>query len=522
MKKLPIGISTFDKMSQGNYLYVDKTRTIVELITQGGGYYFLSRPRRFGKSLLVSTLKEIFLGHQELFQGLYIYDNIEWTPHPVIHLDLSTIDKTDPADLQDYLLSILNRLNAEHDLQVTPIGVKMYFANILEMLAKKYAAGVVVLIDEYDKPILDHLDDIPTAKAVRDILKNFYGALKGSDAHLHFVLLTGVSKFSQVSIFSDLNNLDDITLDSRYATLLGYTQQELEHYFDEYLSLVCREFGLQRDPLLAEIQAWYDGYSWNGRDHVYNPVSILNFFSKRDFANYWFSTGTPTFLIQLAKQVEVDVSQLERKQVSRLLFDSFALDKMNIFALLFQAGYLTITEVQRKRFAPFYTLRYPNREVKEAFVTYLLESVTDNTFDEIQTVAEALREHLEDGHLEEFIQGIRAIFAKIPYTLHLEKEAYYHSLFYMVACLVGIDIELEVLTDKGRIDGVLEFDETVYVIEFKYGKPGSDMDTLTANAMTQIRRKRYAERYSHDPRRCVLLGIGFVDKEIGYTSQESR
>jgi len=340
--------------------------------------------------------------------------------------------------------------------------------------------------------------------------------------HLHFVLLTGVSKFSQVSIFSDLNNLDDITLDPKYVTLLGYTQQELEHYFDDYLSAYCREKGVQREALLTEIQTWYNGYSWNGRNRVYNPVSILNFFSKRDFANYWFSTGTPTFLIQLAKQIRVDVSAFEHKQVSRLLFDSFELENMNIFALLFQTGYLTITEVQRKRSAPYYTLRYPNREVKEAFVTYLLEAFTDNGFDEIQTVAETLREHLEDGNLEEFIQGIRAIFAKIPYTLHLEKEAYYHSLFYMIACLIGINIELEVLTDKGRIDGVLDFEDKIYIIEFKYGKPGSDSTTLAHNAIQQIQKKQYAERYQNDARPCVLLGIGFTGKEIGYQLVENE
>jgi hypothetical protein len=515
MKKLPIGVQTFEKMIHGQYLYVDKTAHIFRLISQGGDYFFLSRPRRFGKSLLVSTLKELFQGHKELFQDLFIYDKIEWASYPVIHLDFLVIPCDTEARLTQGIRDVLGEIAAQHEIELQRRDYDTAFRELIAKLAEKHQQPVVVLVDEYDKPILDHLDNLSLAEENRKILKNFYGTLKGSDAHLEFVLLTGVSKFSQVSIFSDLNNLNDITLDAQYATLLGYTQQELEHYFDDYLHLVCQEFEVPRDALLRAIQAWYNGYSWNARDRVYNPVSILNCLSKREFANYWFSTGTPTFLIRLAKQMKIDVSELECRQVSRLLFDSFELDKMNIFALLFQSGYLTITDMQRKRLAPYYTLRYPNREVKEAFVTYLLESFTENTFDEIQITAERLREDLEAGNLDGFMQGIRAIFAKIPYTLHLEQEAYYHSLFYMVAVLLGVEIELEVLTDKGRIDGVLELPDMIYVIEFKYGKSGADLDTLTSKALKQLQEKHYAERFLTDPRQCLLLGIGFADKEIG-------
>lgn len=516
MKKLPIGVYTFDKMSGEDYLYVDKTRQIFELMTQGGGYYFLSRPRRFGKSLLVSTLKEIFLGHKELFRGLYIYDKIDWKPHPVIHLDLLKVDKAAPTDLQDSLLSMLHRLNEEHQLQIEPIGVKMYFANIIEKLAKKYAAKVVVLVDEYDKPIIDHIENIHIARANRDILKNFYGALKGSDAYLEFALLTGVSKFSQVSIFSDLNNLDDITLAPQYATLLGYTQQEVEQYFADYLNAYCQEKGRPREAALAEIQAWYDGYSWNGKDRVYNPVSMLNFFSKKQFKNYWFATGTPTFLINLIKHKQIEITEFEQTRVADILFDSYDFDRMDVITLLFQSGYLTISEMYEDSYGVEYLLDYPNKEVKEAFLTYLFEGFTTSHLGEVQIVARQLRQCLQQQDLERFIEIMQSLFAKIPYTLHIQEEAYYHSLFYIVAVLLGVEIDVEVLTDKGRIDGVIELKKTIYVIEFKYGKAGSDLNTLTEKALAQIRKKHYTQRYADDPRPCLLLGIGFVEKEIGY------
>ncbi len=515
MKKLPIGMYTFSDLIQHGYVYVDKTPYIHSLISTGK-YYFLSRPRRFGKSLLVSTLKEIFLGHQELFQGLYIYDKIEWTPHPVIYLDYSHIDHTTPESLEQGLLKFLNTLNAEHELEVEPLGFRWYFSQIIEKLAQKYGQRVVVLVDEYDKPIIDHLDDVSLAREHRKMLKNFYGTLKGSDAHLEFVLLTGVSKFTQVSIFSDLNNLNDITLAPQYATLLGYTQQELEHFFEEYLTAHCQKKGCSREALLADIKEWYNGYSWNGEDRLYNPVSILNFFSQNRFRNYWFSTGTPTFLINLIRHEQIEVTTFEQIRVADIRFDSYDFDRMDAVVLLFQSGYLTIRELYEDSFGVEYLLDYPNREVKDAFLTYLFEGFTSSQLGEVQVAARQLYRCLQQQDMAGFIGILQALFAKIPYTLHIKEEAYYHSLFYMVAALLGVEIDLEVLTDKGRIDGVLELKDRIYVIEFKYGKAGSDMGKLTEKAIAQIRDKKYAQRYSQDQRQCLLLGIGFVDKEFGY------
>jgi len=514
MKKLPIGIQTFAEIIKEEYLYVDKTRHIAELI-QTGKYLFLSRPRRFGKSLLVSTFSEIFAGNKALFQGLYIYDKIEWQPHPVIVIDFAAIDFSTEIDLRDGLIQLMDSINDDEQLNVEKRGFKAYFKNIIIALSKKYGK-VVVLVDEYDKPIVEHMDDIEMAAKNREILRNFFGVLKSADAFLHFVFLTGVSKFARVSIFSDLNNLLDITLSKQFSTLLGYTQNELESYFDKHIQTLCFELGLKKAHLLAQIKTWYDGYSWNGKDRMYNPFSILNLFAMRRFSNYWFATGTPTLLIKLIKQTKLEVTEFENKTVSEIIFDSYKIDNLNIFALLFQTGYLTITHVDTQDIPTEYTLNYPNFEVKQAFVTYLFESFTNNGLEEIKPAAKSLRRYLQEDDLEGFMNLIRALLAKIPYPLHIEQEAYYHSLFYMISVLMGVEIDLEVLTDKGRIDGVLTLEDKIYLIEFKYGKAGTKMETLTKQAIKQIRTKNYEERFMNESRPRLLLGVGFVEKELGY------
>lgn len=503
-------------MIEDQYLYVDKTRHILELLN-AGKYIFLSRPRRFGKSLLVSTLKEIFSGNKELFQGLFIYDKIDWQTYPVIHLDLSRVSCDDDKILKQSLISSLTSVACDFNITLSEKFLKDRFFELIKALYTTSQQKVVVLIDEYDKPIIDFAENPEQAKKNRNVLKDFYGILKGGDQYIRFVFLTGVSKFSRVSIFSGLNNLNDITLSSRYATLLGYTQEELESYFADYIQQYCKQRTLSQDHLLAKIRTWYNGYSWNGEDTVYNPVSVLKLFDEQKFGNYWFATGTPTFLIQLVKRMHTDITQFDNKIVSDILFESYDLDNMNILALLFQTGYLTITNmVENEEDGTEYTLNFPNREVKDAFLTYLFEGFTTQNKSDVQIAAHQLRRCLQRNDLQEFITIIRSMFAKIPYTLHIEEEAYYHSLFYMIAALMGVDINLEVLTDKGRIDGVLEFEDKVYVIEFKYGKAGSDMETLTDKAVQQIQEKNYAERYRNDPRTCFLLGVGFVEKKIGY------
>jgi hypothetical protein len=517
MKKLPIGIQTFSKIIKDNCVYVDKTRHIAELI-DSGTYFFLSRPRRFGKSLLVSTLSEIFSGNQALFQGLYIYDQIEWQSYPVIVIDFNRISYSTDEVFKSSLLSFLDQMAEKYRIFLTSQFVRDKFAELIEKIAEKTQQKVVVLIDEYDKPIVDHIDDIEKASKNREILRDFFGVLKSSDAFLRFVFLTGVSKFSRVSIFSDLNHLRDITLSKQFATLLGYTQTELESYFDNYIQTFCFELGIKKAQLLTQIKAWYNGYSWNAKDRLYNPFSILNLFAEQQFDNYWFASGTPTFLMKLIKKNALDATQLENKTVSKIIFDSYNLENLNIFALLFQTGYLTITHIDTQDLLPEYTLNYPNLEVKNALITHLFEMFTKNRLDEIQPAAKHLRQYLQTENLEDFMNLIRALFAKIPYPLHIEQEAYYHSLFYMILILMGVEIDLEVLTDKGRIDGVLTFEDKIYLIEFKYGKAGSKMDRLTHKALSQIKDKNYGERFLNDLRPRIYLGVGFAGKEIGYVT----
>ncbi len=515
MKKLPLSVQTFSEMINDNNIYVDKTQQIAKLI-QAGKYVFLSRPRRFGKSLLVSTLSEIFSGNQALFQGLYIYDKIDWQPYPVIMIEFNGISYDNEEVFKASLSAFLDKVAGKHNLVLVSPFIREKFAELIEKLSEKAQQKVVILIDEYDKPIVDYVDNVEKATKNREILRNFFGVLKHSDAYLRFVFLTGVSKFSRVSIFSELNNLRDITLSKEFATLLGYTQTELEDYFAQHIQSLCFELSLKKEVLLAKIKTWYNGYSWNGKDKMYNPFSILNLFAEQQFDNYWFVSGTPTFLMKLIKKTAFDATTFENQKVSKIVFDSYNIENMNIFALLFQTGYLTITHIDKQARTLQYILNYPNFEVKEAFVTFLFESFTENGLEEIQPKAEELRTYLEEENLEGFMNIMKALFAKIPYQLHLEKEAYYHSLFYMILVLMGVEIDLEVLTDKGRIDGVLALPDKIYLIEFKYGNTGTEMSDLTKKALSQIKNKKYGERFLTDKRPQVFLGVGFVEKEIGY------
>ena len=515
MKSLPLGVQDFSDLIAQNCLYVDKTRQIAAMIGEGK-YFFLSRPRRFGKSLLVSTLKAFFEGRRDLFRGFWLEQREDWTPHPVIHFDASLIPRDTEARLTAGLFEFCQQVAEQYGVALRTKEYDAAFAELIRRLAERSDANVVVLIDEYDKPILDALPDLAGARRQRDILKNFYEILKGSDQYLRFVFITGVSKFSKVSVFSGLNNLRDITLSPHFATLAGYTQEELERDFDEHLQQASLQNHLTRAALLADIRRWYNGYSWNGEDRVYNPFSVLNFFAEQQFGNYWFASGTPTFLLNLITSQQYETTEFENKRVPELIFDGGDLEQMNVFALLFQTGYLTITAKERDYAGATYTLNYPNFEVKQAFLTLLLHRFTTYRLEDVPLLAKSLRHDLEQRNIEGFIRSMRGLFAKIPYTLHLPQEAYYHSLFYMILALMGVEIDLEVLTDQGRIDGVLACRSAIYVIEFKYGGKGSNMQALTSHAIRQIETTHYADHFLNDPRPCILLGVGFIEKEIGY------
>jgi len=503
MKDLPIGMHTFSDIIRDNYLYVDKTKDIYTLLAERGKYYFLSRPRRFGKSLLISTLKEIFSGNKELFKGLWIYDKLEWQKYQVIHLDFMNISLDTPEILKESLRQFIYKIAGQNGLTLEEN--KNYKQAFVELIEKLYESSgkIVILIDEYDKPIIDFIEKQEIALQNRVILKNFYSTLKGMDEYLKFVFITGVSKFSKVSIFSDLNNLRDITLNPKYATLLGCTRDELRQYFDDRLEQLTREQTETKAEWLQDIKTWYNGYSWDGENFVYNPYSILNLFQEGRFANYWFETGSPSFLVRLIKKYKIDLDELENFKAGEELFSSYEIDGMHVASLLFQTGYLTIKQIlpaaRRKR---FYILSYPNLEVKEAFLVYLLGDYSPGLAERISVMVEELKSSLGKDQMERFFEILRSLFAGIPYDIFVkDREAYYQTVIYLVLMLIGIDIKTEVKTNLGCMDVVVETGDHIYVLEFK-------LDTAD-NALNQIKEKKYYQKYLSFHKKIKLIGVAF-------------
>ncbi len=500
MQKLPIGIQSFKDLREENYLYVDKTELIYKLMNTGK-FVFLARPRRFGKSLLTTTLREIFRGNKALFQGLWIEDKIDWQPRPVILInfnDLNFLEKSLAVALNE----TMDKLAAEQGVVLTSLDYKTKFQELITRLS--HSKKVVLLIDEYDKAITDLLENEERVQENVATLKNFYSVLKSTASeHLHFVFLTGVSKYGKVSIFSDLNNLLDITLDQRFATLLGYTQSELEHYFPDRIDQLAQRYNKSRPDMLAMIVHWYNGFSWDGVNTVYVPFSTLVFLEQQTFTNLWFSTATPSFLIKLLRQKQIPAYELERIGGGTALVESADITNINVHALLFHSGYLTVKQVRiGVNGQAQYILGYPNFEVAQAFQQYLLADYLSKPVDHLaSTLLFQLEETLHRQNVEGFINVLKSVFASIPHTLFLPQEAYYHSLIYLLLKLLGFTIHAEPLTNLGRIDAVLELSEAVYILEFK-------MSTAQI-ALQQIRDKQYDLPYCNQGKPIHLLGIAF-------------
>lgn len=513
MKRLPLGIQTISEIITNKYLYIDKTKSITALI-QEGKYFFLSRPRRFGKSLLISTLKEIFEGNRVLFKGLYIYDKIAWETHPVIHIDFSVIAHTNDEVLTTALRLFFDKIALKHGITLTGSAVSDIFNDLVEKLHDMYNQKVVVLVDEYDKPILDVVTDLAIAKKNRNILRDIFSVLKGADQYLKFVFMTGVSKFSKVSIFSGLNNIKDITLSADFSTLLGITDDELRTAFSDRLEKLADKEHLPVDALLDKIRRWYNGYSWDGVKRVYNPTSLLNLFFDNKFDNYWFATGTPTFLIEMMRKNNYEIPEIEQTQVGANIIDSYDIDYVDINSLLLQTGYLTIKSIEKIDEEYLYTLAYPNHEVKDSLLHYIIAHFTGNPISKIKPLHIQLKQALRKKDLQRFLTILTSLFAGIPYNLQVKNESYYHSLCYMVLALMGVTINLEVLSDKGRVDGVLTLENCIYIIEFKLG-------TAKA-AMKQIKESKYYQPFLNKGKEVLLLGIGgFAKKELEYCLEEA-
>ena len=523
MKKLPLGIQNFREIVEENHVYVDKTYFIHHLISNGK-CYFLSRPRRFGKSLLLDTIAEVFMGNRELFKGLWIYETeYDFTSHPVVKLDMSNISTTTPEVFGKSLSARLLDLMEEEDIRIsdeTPSGL---LNNLVRGLHKKYGKKVVVLIDEYDKPILDHLTKPETAEANREIIRDFYGILKSLDSSLKFTFFTGVSKFTKTSVFSSLNNLTDITMIEKYVNICGIPVAELERHFGERMKILAEHKNFKnRHDIRELILEWYDGYSWDGESKVLNPFGLLSFFQSEQLKSFWYVSGSPKFLIDLIKSRPESVPKLQNLTISEREMDAIDIRSMEVKSLLFQTGYLTVAKTVYPDVWPEYRLEIPNLEVRDAFFRSLTAEFTESGHIDTGEAYRQIKKALGTGDLQSILNVLKSLFSSIPYQLHVDAEAYYHSIFFAVMSVLGFAIDAEVSVSKGRIDAVLELSDKVYVFEFKYEKcpPDADhelkrrvFDNALERGMRQINSRGYANRYSGCSKTVYLAVFAFLGRD---------
>ena len=510
-RRLPIGIQTFREVREDNFYYVDKTAYIRRLLDEGK-HYFLSRPRRFGKSLFVDTLKELFEGNEALFKGLYIHDRWDWSVrHPVVRLDFSGGNFKEPGYVKAALMAQLDAVERRTGVASDYATGPERFAHLLEALHDHSGQPVAVLIDEYDKPILDALEVPDVARANRDFLRGLYAVIKASDAHVRFTFITGVSKFSKVSLFSGLNNLTDITLEPEYSALCGYTDADLDAVFAPELP------GLDRD----QIRDWYNGYSWLGDEKVYNPFDILLLFRRRRFAAYWFETGTPTFLVETLCQRHIRSLDLDEMEGSDALLSTFDVDDIATEALLFQTGYLTILAAEDLGGELLYQLGYPNREVRQSLnrslLSYLVKDATRQTAN-----SRRLYRLLEANDFAGLETLFHAFFASIPYDWYrnndiAQYEGYYASVFYSYFAGLGLDIRVEDSSSHGRLDMAVLFNGCVYLFEFKVVELAS-----TGAAMAQLQERQYADKYRGLEQPIYLIGVEFSKDERNLTAFDAE
>jgi hypothetical protein len=495
-KKLPIGIQTLAKIRSENCYYVDKTPFALRLVEQGS-HYFLSRPRRFGKSLFLDTLAELFSGNRELFVGLYAQDHWDWSvKYPVIRLSFAEGRLESRAELDERIAEQLHKNQDELGVRCTFRSIPGCFGEIIASAHAKYGQRAVILVDEYDKPILDNLTEPEIARGMREGLRNIYSVIKGQDAHIRFAFLTGVSKFSKVSIFSGLNNLNDITVDPRYSAICGYTQEDLEQVFAPELE------GLDRE----EIRRWYNGYSWLG-ERVYNPFDILLLFDKRTFRPWWFETGTPTFLVELLKSRQTFTPALDALIASDQLLSAFDVEHIGTEAILWQTGYLTILKEERLGRISRYRLGYPNLEVESAFNEALLTALVPHSEMAAQQ-AIPLYTALHSLDFAALKDHFQALFASIPADWYranpvLHYEGYWASVFYSHLASLGLDLIPEDVTNQGRIDLTVKLPQAIVILEFKR----ISGDKPTGEALAQLKAKAYADKYRTHGLPVYLLGI---------------
>ena len=502
MKNLTSSVYNFEKLRQDGYFYVDKTEYIWKLINPPGESYFLSRPRRFGKSLTVSTLKAVFEGKKELFRGLALYDKpYDWKVHPVIHLSFGDYNVVADAvkELAGYMTAKIQKIAEEQGVQLTSNTPGLCFGELIDELSKK--GNVVILVDEYDKPILDNITN-PDIAQIQRTLKGFYSVLKDRNDRERLLFVTGLSKFSHVSLFSDLNNLTDITMDARFATMFGYTQEELETHFADRIAALAGERDIE--TFKAKIKDWYNGYRFHqNAKTVYNPVSLAKFFEYGgEFNNHWFSTGTPSFLLELIKKQHFNLEEILEKPMSNFAFSAYEIDKLDPLTLLLQTGYLTIDSAVERYGDTLYKLHFPNLEVKGSFETYLTGDCSGLHATKVKNTIYQLADNVTAGDVDGFMETMKIFFANVGYDVHLKNENNYQLLFFSIFMLLGISITAESRTNNGRIDAVATNEDFVFVFEFKLNKT----DEI---ALQQIKERDYFRRYMNSGKTIKIIGVNF-------------
>ena len=511
MKRLPIAKAVFKDLIEGDFCYVDKTQYIKQLNDSGEKYWFFARPRRFGKSLFLDTIRAAFAGEKKLFKGLYLEDNWDWDIiYPVIKISFGSSDAKTPEETNNILHEKINTVAKNYDIKLENISISGKFEELIALLCKKAKQSVVVLIDEYDKPMLDNITE-KNVKEIRKELAGFYSVLKDAEKYLKFVFITGVSKFSKTSIFSKLNNLQDISLRKKYSDICGYTQTDLETVFKEYLHNVD----------LKTLKEWYDGYNFLGKN-LYNPYDILLFLDEKKYKPYWFQTGTPTFLLELIKEKKYYVPELENITLPDSEMQEFDLDYIDLSVLLYQAGYLTIKKELQLGFRTFYEVKIPNKEVRFGIMDYLTRMLYTTEFHTNDRVKlyQKIYYAITDNKPEDLKLAFHTFFASIPVDWYRKNninkfEGFYASMFYAFFAAQGFDIIPEDFTNKGRIDMTITTKTGIFIFEFK-------MKTNPKNALQQIKDKKYHEKYLNQNKEIYLIGIEFDEEQKNISKFESE
>ena len=499
--KYPIGIQNFEKIRREDYVYVDKTALVYKLVNEGT-YYFLSRPRRFGKSLLISTLEAYLSGKRELFKGLAIEQlEKDWREFPVLHMDLNSRNYINEEALLEELQKHLELWEDRYGSKYRDRAIEERFYHIVRLAYEKTGKRCVILVDEYDKPLLQTLNNEKLQDEYRATLKAFYSVLKTQDQYIKFALLTGVTKFGKVSVFSDLNNLIDLSMDERYQTICGITKEEILQYFDEPLHELADAYHMNYECTLARLKTDYDGYHFV--EHgvgIYNPFSLLNTLSRKKFGRYWFETGTPSYLVDVMKQDRYPLPDLTQEQVTGDFLNSIDSMSKNPIPLIYQSGYLTIKDYDSE--FGFYTLGFPNKEVEEGFTEYLLPFYTNIRQGESAFFIGNFVRDLRMGHVDDFMLRMKTMLSDTDYKIVGDSELYFQNAFYLICRLLGFYTEVERETSNGRMDMTVKTKDYIYIFEFK-------LDGSAEDALRQIDEKGYAKPFALDQRKLIRVGINF-------------